>query len=81
MVICCHLTDVGKTGSGGILRQTKLGGSGHICALYDLPRAGTTGQPEIVEVLVVQEDADTHPLSVDSRELVYSMCICVPLAV
>ena len=39
-----------KTSSGGVLRQTELGSSNHICILYDLPRAGEIGQPATLEV-------------------------------
>ena len=60
-----------KTSSGGVLRQTELGSSYHICILYDLPRAGAIAQPATVEVWLLQEAANTHPFPADSCELVY----------
>ena len=73
----CYLTDMGKVSSRGSLRQTKLGNSDHFRNLHYLPGTGEGGQHETVEIPLLPEVANTHPLPVDSCELINTACIVV----
>ena len=59
---------MGEVDYGGGLGQAKLGSSGRLRTVYDLPRANPAAQSTTVEVPPLQEAADTHPFPVDSCE-------------
>ena len=66
---------MGEIGYGGGLRQAKLGSSGRLCTVHDLPSAGKAAQSTTGEVPPLQEATDTHPRSVDSCELMIVQCL------
>ena len=65
---------MGKVSSRGSLRQAKLGNSDHFHYQHYLPGTGEGDQHKTVEIPLLSEVADTHPLPVDSRELINNAC-------